>query len=112
MSAHPGAEDSPVGAQSEVQPKPEKLELIDIAYELTDFRSFADLGACWGVDGAYTFHAAELCGNELDRAVIVDGNLTPLTRERAGAHPRVELVQALLGSARGKHTTRSARSTP
>ena len=103
MSARTDAEDrsvrtrSPV-SQRTVQPKPEKLELIDIAFELTDFRSFADLGACWGVDGAYAFHAASLCGSGLERAVIVDGNLTPLTRERAGVHPRVELVQALLGS--------------
>ncbi len=84
--------------QSEVQPRPEKLELIETAHELADFRSFADLGGCWGVDGAYAFHAAALCGNELDRAVIVDGALTPLTRERAKAHARVELVEALLGS--------------
>lgn len=98
MSARLNSEEKPVGAQSEVQPKREKLELLETAYVLTDFRSFADLGACWGVDGAYTFHAAELCGNELKRAVIVDGNLTPLTQERAEEHPRVELVEAMLGS--------------
>lgn len=98
MSDRPGAAKKVLAAQSEVQPKAEKLELLDTAYELTDFRSFADLGACWGVDGAYTFHAADLCGNELERAVIVDGKVTPLTRERAKEHSRVELVQALLGS--------------
>lgn len=98
MSARAGTREKPLGAQSEVPPKREKLELLDTAHELTDFRSFADLGACWGVDGAYTFHAASLCGSELERAVIVDGNLTHLTRERAKEHPRVELVQALLGS--------------
>ena len=98
MSAQLSSGERPFRKQSEVQPKPEKLELLDTAYELTDFRSFADLGACWGVDGAYAFHAAALCGNELDRAVIVDGNLTPLTRERAREHPRIDLVEALLGS--------------
>lgn len=98
MSVHPRSEEAATGARSEVQPKAEKLELLETAYELTEFRSFADLGACWGVDGAYTFHAAELCGNELERAVIVDGKLTPLTLERAKEVSRVELVQALLGS--------------
>ncbi len=98
MSARARSQQRAIGARSEVQPKAEKLELLDTAFELTEFRSFADLGACWGVDGAYTFHAAELCGNELERAVIVDGHLTPLTRERAKEVPNVELVQALLGS--------------
>ena len=98
MSARPISEERSIGGQSEVQPRPEKLELLETARELTDFRSFADLGACWGVDGAYAFHAAALCGKELDRAVIVDGHLTALTRERAKEHPRVDLVEALLGS--------------
>lgn len=98
MSLHPRAGETAIGARSEVQPKAEKLELLETAYELTEFRSFADLGACWGVDGAYTFHATELCGSELTRAVIVDGHLTPLTLERAKEVPEVELVQALLGS--------------
>ena len=79
-------------------PKPEKLELIEIAHELTKFRSFADLGACWGVNGAYGFHAAKVCGDALERAVIVDAFVTPLTIETADAHPKVEVVSALLGS--------------
>lgn len=94
----PSSEQRAIGKASEIQPRPEKLELLETAHELAEFRSFADLGACWGVDGAYTFHAAALCGNELDRAVIVDGNLTPMTRERAQEHPGVELVEARLGS--------------
>lgn len=98
MSVRLDTEKTAIGARSEVQPKPEKLELLETAHELTEFRSFADLGGCWGVDGAYAFHAARLCGNELKRAVIVDGNLTPLTLERAKEVPNVELVQALLGS--------------
>ncbi len=84
--------------RSAVQLKPEKLDLLAVARELTEFRSFADLGACWGVDGAYAFHAASLCGEDLERAVIVDGDVTPLTRERAPALPQLELVQTLLGS--------------
>lgn len=95
MSGSVGSQSGP--AQWDLPTKPEKMELLDIAHELTGFRSFADLGGCWGVNGAYAFHAAGLCGGELERAVIVDGNVTPRTRQRATAYPKLELVQGLLG---------------
>lgn len=75
-----------------------KLALVETAHRITEFRSFADLGGCWGVNGAYSFHAAELCGSTLERGFILDGNITPQTRNRAGRHPRVECVETLLGS--------------
>ncbi|MDE2689506.1 MAG: hypothetical protein OXI49_03270 [Acidobacteriota bacterium] len=75
-----------------------KLALVETAHRITEFRSFADLGGCWGVNGAYSFHAAELCGPSLERAFILDGSITPQTRDRAGQHPRVQLVETLLGS--------------
>lgn len=77
-------------------PVPAKLDLLTRAHRMSGFRSFADLGGCWGVNGAYALHCADLCGKELERAVIVDDHMPPLTRERAGE--RVELVTALLGS--------------
>ena len=83
----------------ELAPRPDKLELIEAAYRMTEFRSFADLGGCWGVNGAYAFRAVELCGSRLRRAVILDGNVTRPTRERATGAPKVELVETMLGSA-------------
>ncbi|MYC11901.1 MAG: hypothetical protein F4X59_17495 [Holophagales bacterium] len=80
----------------ELPPLREKLDLLAAAHGATAFRSFADLGACWGVHGAYADHAVQLCGDRLKRAVIVDGVVTSLTRDRADA--RVEIVPALLGS--------------
>ncbi|MYA09832.1 MAG: hypothetical protein F4060_02515 [Holophagales bacterium] len=65
---------------------------------MTEFRSFADLGGCWGVNGAYAFRAAELCGSTLKRGFVLDGNITPQTRETAARHPKVRLVETLLGS--------------
>jgi hypothetical protein len=58
-------------------------------------KSIVDLGGCWGVNGGYSFYALEK--GELERAVIVDGNITHLTRERAAAWPQLELIEGALG---------------
>ena len=80
------------------QPFPHKLRLIELAYEIMPFRSFADLGACWGVHGAYAFHAAKICGSHLERGCVVDGEITPLTRERAAEYPGITLIEGALGA--------------
>ena len=80
------------------QPAHHKLKLIDQAYGIMPFRSFADLGACWGVNGAYAFHAAAVCGDSLERGFIVDGIITPLTRERSRDYPKVSLIEGALGA--------------
>jgi hypothetical protein len=76
---------------------PYKTAVIDEAIARYGLRSVVDLGGCWGVNGAYTFHA--LNRGELDRAVIVDGQITRLTRERAATRPQLELLEAPLGTA-------------
>jgi hypothetical protein len=75
---------------------PIKSDLISDAYAISPFSSIADLGACWGVNGAYSFFAEQVAGERFERGVIVDQNITELTRERAS--PKIELVSALLGS--------------
>ncbi len=72
-----------------------KARLIDFAVERFGVRSIVDLGACWGVDGGYTFHAVRQHG--LGRAVIVDGVITDGTRKTAAEHPQVQLIQGALG---------------
>jgi hypothetical protein len=76
---------------------PHKNDLIDWALRFYEIKSLVDLGACWGVNGGYTFHA--LNTHELERALIVDGDITNLTRERAAKFPQLELIAGLLGDA-------------
>lgn len=77
---------------------PHKAKLLSTAHAIRPYRSFADLGGCWGVNGGYTFHAASVCGDQLSHAFIVDGDITSLTRERAAAFPSIKLVPGMLGS--------------
>ena len=51
---------------------PHKTELISIAHEISPFRSFADLGACWGVNGGYSLHARHVAGNAFTKGYILD----------------------------------------
>lgn len=74
---------------------PHKASVVEFALANFEIRSIADLGACWGVHAGYLLHALELV--ELDRAVVVDGSITDLTRERAEPHSQVEFVEAALG---------------
>lgn len=74
---------------------PHKAALIDEALARYDIRSMVDLGGCWGVNGAYLLGALER--GKLDRALLVDGTITPLTRERGSVFPQLELVEAALG---------------
>jgi hypothetical protein len=76
-----------------------KAKLLETAYQLKHFKSFADLGGCWGVNGGYAFHARGLCDQNFERGYIVDQYITPLTIERANEYPDIQLVSAMLGSA-------------
>ena len=79
------------------EPSPHKLRLIETGYRIMPFRSFADLGACWGVNGAYAFHAKKLAAT-IERAFIVYGIITPLTRERSAEYPEITLIEGALGA--------------
>lgn len=76
---------------------PAKAELVSAAIDRYDLKSIIDVGACWGVNGGYTFHA--LGGGKLERAVVVDGDITSLTRERAAGDARVQLLEGPIGDA-------------
>jgi len=74
---------------------PHKSALIDEAIARYGIRSFVDLGGCWGVHGGYTLHALKT--GRIERAVLVDGNITALTRTRGEPWPQLELVESALG---------------
>ncbi len=75
---------------------PHKGSVVEWALVNFEIASIVDLGGCWGVNGGYMFHALDLC--EMERAVLVDGRVTDLTRERAEPYPGLELIQAPLGT--------------
>ena len=74
-----------------------KANLISLAIDRYGLKSVIDVGGCWGVNGAYTFHA--LASGQIERAIILDGGITDLTRERAAGDARAELRQGDIGDA-------------
>jgi hypothetical protein len=74
-----------------------KANLISMAIDRYGLKSIIEVGACWGVHGAYTFHA--LASGKIEHAVIAHGEITGLTRERAAGDARIELRQGDIGDA-------------
>lgn len=73
----------------------DKIELIDRAFTSLGIQSFADLGAVWRVEGAYTFHALEK--HRIKDAVLVDLNVSQTVSARAESHPQLRLVRGNFG---------------
>ena len=74
---------------------PNKMQLIDFAWQELGMRSFADLGAVWDVDAGYTFYAAER--HKASSAVIVDTDLTQAVLERQKRYPGLKIVKGNFG---------------
>jgi hypothetical protein len=74
-----------------------KAALVAAAVDRYQLKSIVDVGACWGVHGAYTFDA--LNSGKIERAVIADGDITYLTRDRARGDARVQLLEGSIGDA-------------
>lgn len=72
-----------------------KTRALDFALGRLGARSFADLGAVWAVDGGYSFHA--LRQHPIERAVLVDEDITPAVRREAARHPQLSLVTGNFG---------------
>lgn len=75
-----------------------KVGLVDRAFDRYPIGSFADVGACWGAHGGYTFHALERY--RVTDAVMLDGDLTAPTKERAMNWPQLRLEEGDLGDRR------------
>jgi hypothetical protein len=73
-----------------------KVDLANKAVMKHGVRSFADLGACWGVHAGYSIEVIK--HNQIDRAFAVDMTITDLAKERAKSYPRLFLVKGDLGS--------------
>jgi len=74
-----------------------KADLVSAAIERYRPKSILDVGGCWGVHGGYAFHA--LRDRTVERAVIADGDITALTRQRAQGESRVGIQEGPLGDA-------------
>jgi hypothetical protein len=74
-----------------------KLEMIDLACDMVDARSLADLGGVRSVAGGYAFHAARR--HAMRRVVLVDEDFTPEVTDRHDS-AGVELIQGNFGEHR------------
>lgn len=74
----------------------DKLDIIDQAFSTFGVQSFADLGAVWGVEGGYSFHALDK--HAVKDAALVDTNMTPTVIERAKKYPQFRLINGNFGS--------------
>ena len=80
----------------DVPANPDKIELVLKAFKDNDVKTFADLGACWGVNGAYT--NAALLSFKIARAYVVDTHPTNISRERlAPFGKKVKFLQGEFG---------------
>jgi hypothetical protein len=74
----------------------DKVDLIDQAFSSFGVQSFADLGAVWGVEGGYTFHALDKY--PVKDAALVDTSMTAIVRDRAEKYPQLRLIDGNFGS--------------
>lgn len=72
-----------------------KTELIDFACQRLNMRSFADLGAVWNVDGAYTFYSMER--HKIREAVLVDTDMTPAVVEKKRKYSGLRIIRGNFG---------------
>src|ERR1043166_10208152 len=75
---------------------PCKAAMISDAIERYRLRSIIDVGACWGVNGGYAQHA--LASGKIERAIVLDGRITNLTRARFSNESRAQLREGDLGN--------------
>ena len=92
-----GTPASPQFGVLDVAIDPRKAQLVAAAIDRYDLHSILDVGGCWGVHGGYTFHALQ--SGKVERAAILDGDVTALTRERAAGDARVQLLEGDIGDA-------------
>ena len=73
-----------------------RKELIDFACRNIQINSFADLGAVYAVDGAYTFYTMERY--KIKKAFLVDTDLTELVLEKAKSYERLTIINSNFGN--------------
>jgi len=88
-------------SQTETNLIPTKIEIIDFGFTTFNFRSFADLGALWGVDGGYTFYT--LNKYQVDHAVLVDTHPTEIFKEGSKKYPQLRFIKGNFGDEKIVH---------
>jgi hypothetical protein len=75
----------------------EKKALIDTAFDQLPEgpKKLADLGGVWDVDGMYTFYALD--NYPVERAVLVDTDISEKTRKKAEKHDSITLIAGNFG---------------
>lgn len=74
---------------------PHKATMVLDSFARHKVRSFADLGACWGVNAGYSYQA--LMSFAIERAYIVDTHITELAKHRLKLYPAAETVVGEIG---------------
>ncbi len=74
----------------------DKVDIIDQAFSSFGVQSFADLGAVWPPEGAYTFYALDKY--PVKHAVLVDTEITPTVIDRAKKYPQLHVINGDFGS--------------
>lgn len=74
---------------------PNKARMILEAFEKYKVRSFADLGACWGVNAGYSYLG--MMSHRIDSAFVVDTHVTNIARHRMEMYPNVAFIEGEIG---------------
>ncbi|MEM6662231.1 MAG: hypothetical protein AAF666_08640 [Pseudomonadota bacterium] len=74
---------------------PNKGRMIMDAFEKYRVRSFADLGACWGVNAGYSYQA--MMSFNIEKAYVVDTHVTNIAKQRAKLYPNLQFVTGEIG---------------
>ena len=74
---------------------PDKLKLIDFAFEKMHAKSFIDLGGVWGVEAGYTFYALQKY--PIQSAFLVDNEYTDKTIKESKKHKNLKTIQGNFG---------------
>jgi len=73
--------------------QPLKAEFANLAIGKHRVRSFADIGACWGVHCGYSVDVLD--NHPIDKAYVADEFVSQRSRERAEAYPQLTFIQGL-----------------
>jgi len=75
-----------------------KKAFIDFAFQHMGpgFHSFADCGGVWKIEGSYTFYTLDTY--KIEKAFLIDTNLTPIVRERSANHENLMLINENFGN--------------
>ena len=72
-----------------------KIDIINKIFSEKKFKSFADLGGVWGVEGGYTYHI--LSNFDINASFLVDTNITEIVKNKSSMHSSLTLIEGNFG---------------